>query len=661
MRCIATAGRRATAAVVLAVLAMGLTSLGTRANDVFAPFVPFGADTTIPGFPDVIAEFVAIPSANSPGTPAALNEATFLRLRSAVDGEFPHPVDAVVIAQPGFASTAGLWFNTAAAMVHNASGHTCVSQADAHCRLEVWVVQRRSNLMTDTLGLFVARAANDPTLALDYYFGPGILNVDPNRPGRFPFSTPPDQLFGRPGSVFRPLAQADVPFEADWGYETFSGDVLAMISLIKEETGARNIFLAGHSQGGLFTSVFAGTRLASGQLGQDLLAGLIFLDGGPTPPPGGNTATPAAIGALLAEVNALRAGEIPVFGASLGANIIFGQVTLDPGTGAESAIAGLFSRKTPLAETLFPQSAIGGLAESPGGDAFLEKIRTTNQAWAGLTFDPNPLPAFAPPVLQTPTINLLGAHMGTLGFTPLPGVPLCDPLGAQTTPPCPPNADTIDPNKVYGWLDGGGRGPDPQPSNAEAYINLVGFAPSRTNVVPITVDFPVSGQRTIYGGEETGLFWYQSVRYDADMTLLAEFNQIVIDADNVNINVNKNLISIPIYTAKGPLTPVFAGPPFNLPFDNPYPLVTDFTEINRQGVIQTPTAAALTPLNPAINSFLYNHSNFPMADDSLVGQVLPGQPGANLVADTVIDWIFARARGQAIVPAPFQLGVTDRR
>jgi hypothetical protein len=332
-------------------------------------------------------------------------------------------------------------------------------------------------------------------------------------------------------------------------------------------------------------------------------------------------------------------------------------VTLDPGTGAVNGIAGLFSRKAPLAETLFPQAAIGSLPESPAGDAFLEKIRTTNQAWAGLTFDPNPLPAFAPPVLQTPTINRLGSHMGTLDFTPLPGVALCDPLGPQTTPPCPPNADTIDPNKVYGWLDGGGTGPHPEPSNAEAYINLSGFSPSRTNVVPITVDFPVSGRKTIFGSEETGLFWYQSVRYDADMALLANFFQIVINTDNVNINVNKNLISVPIYAAKGPLTPVIPG----LPFDNPYPLVTDFTEINQKGVIQTPAAAALTPLNPAINSHLYNHSDFPTADDSLVGQVLPGQPGANLVADTVIDWIFARARGQAIVPAPFELGVTERR
>jgi pimeloyl-ACP methyl ester carboxylesterase len=670
MRRTVIGARRAMTAAALALLAMGVTSPGAWASDrddVLARFsdrddsdrddvVRPGTDTRMPGFPDVIGEFVQIPGAHAPGTPAPLNRATFLRVRSALDNEPTH-ADAVVVAQPGFASTAGLWLNTAAAMVHNASQRTCRGDGDAdrddrHCRLEVWVVQRRSNLISDTLGLFLARAQKNPTVALDYYFGASILSFDPTRPGKFPLA-PPDTLLGHSDAVFRPLQQADLPFEADWGYETYSADVTAMISLIKEESGAKNIFLGGHSQGGLFTSVYAGTLLPDGRRGQDQLAGLIYLDGGPTPPPGGNTATPAAIGQLLATVDALRAGKTPVFGAPLG-NIILG-----PGTGAQNAVFGVFARKAPLAETIFPPAATFGLPFSPAGDAFLIKLRTTNQAWAGMTFDPSPIPFFAPPPVQTPIITRLGSHMGTLDFTPIPGAAPCDPLDPQhrTAAPCPPNADEVDPNKVYGWLDGGGKGPFPEPSNAEAYVNLSAFGPSRTNIRPTTVHYPVSGTRTIFGGEMTGLFWYQSVRYDADMQLLALFNQIVINQDNVNIDVNKNLISIPIYTAKGTLTPVIPG----LPFDNPFPRVTDFTEINQKGVIQTPAAAALTPLNPAINSHLYNHSDFPTADDSLVGQVLPGQPGASIVADTVVDWIFARAHGRARVPSPAELGVVTIR
>jgi hypothetical protein len=69
----------------------------------------------------------------------------------------------------------------------------------------------------------------------------------------------------------------------------------------------------------------------------------------------------------------------------------------------------------------------------------------------------------------------------------------------------------------------------------------------------------------------------------------------------------------------------------------------------------------LSPINPAINSALYNHSDFPTADDSLVGQVRPGLPGASVVADTVIDWIFARAHGEARVPTSAELGVVTMR
>jgi pimeloyl-ACP methyl ester carboxylesterase len=650
----AAALRRSRTAIALALIAVAWTGAAARADDdriedLLARFRqndPFAADSRMPGFPDVIGEFVEIPGAHAPGTPTPLNRATFLRVRSALGGSEPRHADAVVIGQPGFASTAALWLNTAAAMVHNASQRSCRGDGDgdaddAHCKLEVWVVQRRSNLISDTLGLLIGRAANNPQAALDYYFGASILSADPTRPGKFPLGAP-DSLLGRADAVFRPLQQADVPFEADWGYETFSADVTAMIALIKEEAGAKNIFLGGHSQGGLFTSVYAGARLPDGRRGQDQLAGLIYLDGGPAPTLPAPSAT--QVSTFLAGVDAFRSGSVPVFGAP------FGNIILGPGTGAQNAVFGLFARKAPLDETIFPQAAIGGLPLSPAGDAFLTKIRTTNQAWAGMTFDPNPIPAFAPPPVQTAIITVLGSHMGKLDFTPLPGVALCDPLDPRhaTTPPCAPNADTIDPAKVYGWLDGGGKGPFPEPSNAEAYIDLAGFAPRGTNVRPATIDFPVSGRRTIFGGEMTGLFWYQSLRYDADMQFLAGFTTILVDQDNVHFDVDKSQIAIPIYAAKGPLTP-FLG--------NPYPLVTDYTEIDPKGVIQTATAAALSPVDPAINSARYNHSDFPTADDSLAGQVRPGLPGASVVADTVVDWIFARAHGRARVPTPAELGV----
>lgn len=612
-------------------------------------------DTRMPGFPDVIGEYIQIPGASAPGTPAVLNTATFLRVRSARDDDEPRQADAVIIAQPGFASTAGLWLNVAAELVHNASLRRCPSgghedadarkhdDADAkHCRLEVWVVQRRSNNITDTLGLFEARAHNDPMAAIDYYFGRSILSLDPTRPGKFPL-TPPDALLGRAGSVFRPLHQADVPFMADWGYETYAGDVAAMIALIKQEHGAKNIFLGGHSQGGLFTSTFAGWLMPDGSRGQDKLAGLIYLDGGPAP--GFPAPSPAQIAAYLAGVGAFRAGAVPVFGTP------FGNLILGPGTGATNGIVGAFFRKALQGESIFQPPGIGGLPFSPAGDAFLTKIRLTNQALAGMIFDPNPVPgAF----LQTAIITLLGSGMGRLDFTPVPGSVSCDPKDPlhRVTPPCPADASQIDPRKVYGWLDGGGNGVPGNASKASAYGNLAGFGPSLTNVRFVTVDFPVSGRRTFYPGEMTGLFWYQSARYDADMGFLATFTSVQVHQQGVNIDVNKNLISVPIYAAKGPLT-TFLG--------NPYPLVTDYSEINPKGVIQTGKAAAISPIDPTLNTAIYHHSDFPTADDSLVGEVKPGQPGGSIVADTLVDWLFARAKGRAQVPTPAELGVVNTR
>lgn len=641
-------------------LLSGLVLAGGAWSEAMAtvPSAPRG-DTRIPGFPDVIGEFVAIPGSTAPGTPAGLNAATFLRVRSVFGGLQPNHADAVLVAQPGFASTAGLWLNVAAGIVHNAGTRHCAAEANGHCQVEVWVVQRRSNLLTDTQGLFDARVANDPSLALDYYFGPSVLGLDATRPGKFPVVDSVDSLIDRPDATFRELAQADVPFMAEWGFATYAEDVSAMVALIKQPNGTKNIFLGGHSQGGLFTSVYAGAMLPSGIRGQDQFAGLFYLDGGPSatqPMP-----SAAQVTSYLGEVDALRSGKAPVFGET------FGNLTLDPASGAASSLVGLNARKTPQAESILPPAQFNQLA-SVAGNAFLAKIRTTYQAEAGLTFDPNPVPGG---LLQSPIIQALGSNMGRLNFTPVAGSSPCDPLDPQhrTMPPCPANADEIDPNIVYGWLDGGALGPAPlpstialdegiaapvpaQPSTAEAYANLAGFAPSLTNIRPLKVTFPVSGTRVINGSQMTGTFWYPSARYEDDMGFLAGFSRVQIGQDDVALDIDTTKIDIPIYAAKGPLTP-FRG--------NPYPLVKDYSEINPAGVIQSAAAAAILPFDTTLNSALYNHSDFPTADDSQAGLVKPGQPGANLVADTLVDWLLAHAHGQAVVPTPASLGVVETR
>ena len=47
--------------------------------------------SVVPGYPDVVGEYLQVPGYRAPGTPAGLNTATFLRLRAAADGEAPRP------------------------------------------------------------------------------------------------------------------------------------------------------------------------------------------------------------------------------------------------------------------------------------------------------------------------------------------------------------------------------------------------------------------------------------------------------------------------------------------------------------------------------------------------------------------------------------------
>jgi hypothetical protein len=40
---------------------------------------------------------------------------------------------------------------------------------------------------------------------------------------------------------------------------------------------------------------------------------------------------------------------------------------------------------------------------------------------------------------------------------------------------------------------------------------------------------------------------------------------------------------------------------------------------------------------------------------------VPGEPGASVVADTLLDWIMARTKGRIPVPQPDDLGVVKNR
>ena len=145
--------------------------------------------------------------------------------------------------------------------------------------------------------------------------------------------------------------------------------------------------------------------------------------------------------------------------------------------------------------------------------------------------------------------------------------------------------------------------------------------------------------------------FYPSERYDYDSQFYGRFRVIKVSAGGVSLDIDKTAIAgVPVYVARRSASPQA---------DNPFPGVSDYTEINRTGTHQSDGARAISPIDPLINVALYNHTDIITADDSLAGMVQPGEPGANAVSDTLTDWVLKRSKGRAEIPAPRKLGVTE--
>lgn len=601
-----------------------------------------GADKNrVPGYPDVIGEYLQIAGEPTAGTPAEFATASFLRLRSATDGDNPKPANAVIVAMPGFASTPAHWLYLASQLVHKAAERKCEGAA---CRLEVWVIQRRGANLAETQGGLQARAKRDPTLAIDYYFGRSVLGLDPQRPGKWP-ARPPFELIGKGGSEFRPLQQDDVRFMSEWGFQAYAGDTDRMIKLVRQGSKSRNIFLAGHSQGGGFVANYAGRLQSDGKRGFEKLAGLIFLDGGPS---AGNAdaATAENIKEYFERVGKLRSGEAKVYSDESGA---LGDLAGPAAAAAAVVTNAHYALVDPNAESIFGPRGVRRTSVSPAGDDFLSNIRLTYLARAGLSFDTDPLPGRGN--LQVPILTRLGEGLGNLDFMPRAGTEdKCDP--GKPAPPCVPSVEQLDPEKVYGWVEGGGKGgAATKAGKALLWLNSQAYSPARSNIKSITFEFAKSGRKMLDASNMVASNWYPSERYDSDMQFWGRFKTIKVSAQGVSMDIDKAAITkIPVYVARQSPASTFG---------NPFPLVTDFTEVNKSGTHQTAEAAALTPFDKSINSALYFHTDYVSVDDSLAGQVSPGQPGSSAVANTLIEWVLKRSAGTSKVPTPKSLGVRE--
>ena len=622
---------------MLAGAALALLSAQAHAADL--------SKSLVPGYPDVVGEYLQVPGYAAPGTPAGLNTATFLRLRSAGDGETPKPANAVIVGLPGFASTPAHWLYLGSQLVHRAQGQTCEGRP---CRIEVWVLQRRGANLAETEGLREARVKKDPKIALDHYLGAAAL-VPSSRPGE------PAKVTGSGAGKWAPLTQGDAAFMADWDFQAYAGDVDAMIKLIGEKTGNKNIFLAGHSQGGGFVSNYAGRLQADGKRGAEKLSGLIFLDGGPSagtaPAP-----TEAELSAYFKRVADLRSGKADVY---TGASGMLGAIA-GPMAAASQSVTGIYyAFVDPQAEAIFPLRTASAARPNPGDD-FLKAARMTWLARAGSSFDTDPVPGGG---VQMPVLQFLGEGLGYLDFKPLPGTEdQCDktPAPPMMGPPrpgmaaskCVPSAAMVDPAKVYGWVEGGGNGAAPlDAGKAKLWMDSQAYAPARSNIRPVKASFKDSGARTIDASNMIASNWYPSERWDFDAGFVGRYKTLKLDRDGVKLDVDKTAIAgVPVYVAR-------QSPQAGM--TNPFPGVTDFTEVNKTGTHQTEAARAITAFDPKINAKLYFHTDFVSVDDSTPGKGTPGDPGNSAVAATLTDWVLKRSKGAATVPTPKALGVRE--
>ena len=178
-------------------------------------------------------------------TPAELNASRVLRFRR----EPAVPARAIVVAMPGF---------LAGANSYEPLARHLVTRGGEDFPIEVWVVDRRANLLEDLRGMNTAEVRGDAQVADDWY-NAGLEIGGESFPGLIP--------------------QAELTFMSEWGAAVHAGDLRAVIDRVPEDARRGHVFLMGHSLGASFAETYAGWRFEDGRRGVEDLAGLVLVDG----------------------------------------------------------------------------------------------------------------------------------------------------------------------------------------------------------------------------------------------------------------------------------------------------------------------------------------------------------------------------------------------
>jgi hypothetical protein len=200
-----------------------------------SPFLPTAPDPAT--LQDIRIERHIIDAFNEPHTPAVFNKAIYLRFYS---GETTKP-RAIVVLMPGIFGGATNFDRMA---------RTIISQDKT---LEVWAIDRRSNLLEDHSKLLESWNTKDPLIAWRSMV----------------------RGAGKPDD-FKARTAQELAFMGYWGLETHLKDLRNVI--LEARTKAPKVFLGGHSLGSVLVTMYAGWDF-NGQAGASSINGLILLDG----------------------------------------------------------------------------------------------------------------------------------------------------------------------------------------------------------------------------------------------------------------------------------------------------------------------------------------------------------------------------------------------
>ncbi len=169
----------------------------------------------------------------------------------------PSGAKNVLVLEPG-TSAAAAYFVPLAQWIVSKAGNW-----------QVWSVERRENLLEDQSELNLYKEHKATTTQLfDYYLG---YLKDPSITHHY-----------------HPVANTSVGFAKQWGLNVAVQDLHIVISAAKKLGG--KVVLGGHSLGGSVVTAYA-TWDFGGHAGADQLAGLVYIDGGSTPPVSAQAAT----------------------------------------------------------------------------------------------------------------------------------------------------------------------------------------------------------------------------------------------------------------------------------------------------------------------------------------------------------------------------------